>query len=176
MIILVADEKHVKLYHDLDQTYRVEIVHYDLERGLKFPDVLLEDARVVKFETTTLYIGTEHRVYKKDFLESKAYRNVPEVIIQKALDRISERKWTWTGKWSSNLATECVIVDLDKYYYRGYRFGRLVQSQCFELFYADTIHKCQDFGLETLTRQISWLERISYLINFLMKFPRKRKA
>lgn len=178
IVVALTDDKHIKLYHDLLQKYRVEIVHYDLGRGLRFPDVLFQSARVVKFETTTLSIGTEHAVYKKNFLASEAYRNVPEVTIQKALDKIGEQKWTLFGKWSSDLATECVIVDLDRYYNRGYRFARLVQSQCFDLLYAETLRRCQDIGLERISFQESgsWLERISYLINFLMKFPRRRKA
>lgn len=159
VVLVLADKKHIKLYHDLLQTYRVEIIHYDLEKGLKFPDVLFESARVVKFETTTISIGTEHDVYKKDFVKSEAYRNVPDVIIQKALDRIGERKWTWTGKWSSNLAAECVIVDLDKYYTRGYRLASAVHAQCFDLLYAHTLRSCQDSGLE----------RISFIMKFLMK-------
>lgn len=124
---------------------------------------MFPSARVVKFETVTLSIGTKHAVYKKNFGESEAYRNVPEVTIQKAFDKIGERKWDWFKKWSSDLATECVMVDLDRYYNRGYRFAKLIHSQCFDLLYAD-----QESG--------SGLERISYLINFLMKFPRKRKA
>lgn len=178
IVIALTDGKHIKLYHDLLQTYHVEIVHYDLERGLKFPDILFPSARVVKFETTTLSIGTKHDVYKKKLVESEAYRNVPKVTIQNALDMIGEQKWSLFGKWSSDFATECVIVDLDRYYNRGYRFARLVQSQCFDLFYGETLRRCQDFGLDRISFQESGsgLERISYLINFLMKFPRKRKA
>lgn len=177
-MIALTDGKHIKLYHDLLQTYHVEIVHYDLERGLKFPDVLFPSARVVKFETTTLSIGTKHDVYKKNLVKSEAYRNVPEVTIQNALDMIGEQKWSLFGKWSSDFATECVIVDLDRYYNRGYRFARLVQSQCFDLLYGETLRRCQDFGLDRISFQESGsgLERISYLINFLMKFPRKRNA
>lgn len=159
VVLVIADEKHIKLYHDLLQTYRVEIIHYDLEKGLKFPDVLFESTRVVKFETTTISIGTQHDIYKKDFVESEAYRNVPEVTIQRALNRIGERKWTWFEKWSSDLAAECVIVDIDEYYNRGYRLARLVQAQCFDLLYAHTLRRCQDSGLE----------RISYIMKFLMK-------
>lgn len=133
---------------------------------------------MVKFETMALSIGTKHDVYKKTVGESEAYRNVPEVTIQKALDKIGERNWTLFGKWSSDLATECVMVDLDRYYIRGYRFARLVQSQCFDLLYAEALRRCQDYGLERIISQESGsgLERITYLINFLMKFPRKRKA
>lgn len=80
-MIALTDGKHIKLYHGLLQTYHVEIVPYDLERGLKFPDVLFPSARVVKFETTTLSIGTKHGVYKKNLVESEAHRNVPEVTI-----------------------------------------------------------------------------------------------
>lgn len=178
IVIALTDGKHIKLYHDLLQTYHVEIVHYDLERGLKFPDVLFPSARVVKFETTTLSIGTKHDVYKKNLVKSEAYRNVPEVTIQNALDMIGEQKWSLFGKWSSDFATECVIVDIDRYYNRGYRFARLVQSQCFDLLYGETLRRCQDFGLDRISFQESGsgLERISYLMNFLMKFPRKRKA
>lgn len=139
---------------------------------------MFPSARVVKFETTTLSIGTKHDVYKKNLVKSEAYRNVPEVTIQNALDMIGEQKWSLFGKWSSDFATECVIVDLDRYYNRGYRFARLVQSQCFDLFYGETLRRCQDFGLDRISFQESGsgLERISYLINFLMKFPRKRNA
>lgn len=51
-------------------------------------------------------------------------------------------------------------------------------SQCFDLLYGETLRRCQDFGLDRISFQESGsgLERISYLINFLMKFPRKRKA
>lgn len=128
IVYFLADDKHIKMYHNIYGTYRVEIVHYDLENGLRFPDVMFNSARVVKFETMTLSIGTKHNVYKKNFVKCEAYRNVPEVVIEKALEKIGERKWDFFGKWSSCLAAECTIVDLDRYYHRGYRFARLVQS------------------------------------------------
>lgn len=142
IVYFLADDKHIKMYHDIYGTYRVEIVHYDLENGLRFPDVLFYSARVVKFETMILSVGTKHNVYKKNFVKCEAYRNVPEVIIEKALEKIGERKWEFFGKWSSCLAAECTIVDLDRYYHRGYRFARLVQSQCFELLYAQISSRC----------------------------------
>lgn len=163
IIYFLADDKHIKLYHDIHGTYRVEIVHYDLENGLRFPDVMFNSARVVKFETMTLSIGTKHNVYKKKFVKCEAYRNVPEAIIEKALDKIGERKWAYFGKWSSDLAAECAIVDIDRYYHRGYRFARLVQSQCFELLYSQTSSRCQGYGLE----------RLIFLINFLMNIHSK---
>lgn len=150
IVYFLADDKHIKMYHDIHGTYRVEIVHYDLENGLRFPDVMFNSTRVVKFETMTLSIGTKHNVYKKKIVKCEAYRNVPEVIIEKALEKIGERKWDFFGKWSSCLAAECTIVDLDRYYHRGYRFARLVQSQCFELLYAQISSRCQGYGLERL--------------------------
>lgn len=150
IIYFLADDKHIKLYHDIYGTYRVEIVHYDLENGFRLSDVMFNSARVVKFETMTLSISTKHNVYKKNFVKCEAYRNVPEVIIEKALEKIGERKWSFFGKWSSNLAVECAIVDIDRYYHRGYRFARLVQSQCFELLYARTLSRCQGYGLQRL--------------------------
>lgn len=92
---------------------------------------MFPSARLVKFETTTLSIGTKHDVYKKKLVESEAYRNVPEVTIQNALDMIGEQKWSLFGKWSSDFATECVIVDLDRYYNRGYRFASHSVLTCF---------------------------------------------
>lgn len=146
-IHFLVDETHIKLYHDLSGSCHVEIVHYDLERGLRFPDVLFRSSRVVKFETTTLSMGGTHKVYRKKYKISDAYKNLPDVIVEKALARKGERKWSLIGNWSSHFVTECVVVDLDKYYCRGYRFAKLFQSGAFDFLCADITQRCSGFEL-----------------------------
>lgn len=106
-----------------------------MEAGLRFPDVLFGSKRVVKFETTTLDFKKKH-VYKKTFAkDSRAYRNQPDVIVQKAEAKIGERKWSFLGNWSSDLAEKCVMVDENTYYSRGERFARMIQSS-----FSDQVH------------------------------------
>lgn len=135
IIQFFVSDGHIKLYHNFYKTYEVEIIHYDLEAGLRFPDVLFGSKRVVKFETTTLDFKKKH-VYKKTFAkDSRAYRNQPDVIVQKAETKIGERKWSFLGNWSSDLAEKCVLVDEKTYYSRGERFARMIQSS-----FSDQVH------------------------------------
>lgn len=143
----LVDEKNIKLYHNLSGSCRVEIVHYDLERGLRFPDVLFRSSRVVKFETKTLSMGDKHTVYRKKYKISDAYKNLPDVIVERAVARQGERKWHLIGNWSSHLVTECVVVNLDTYYNRGYRFARLVQNGAYNFLCADLTQRCSGFEL-----------------------------
>lgn len=132
----MIDDEYIRLYHNLHKIYHVEIIHYDLEAGLRFPDILMTSKRVVKSEVITLDLDRKHTVYKKTFANNvKAYRNQPEVILQKAASKIGERRWTFFGRWSSDVANECVLVDQDTYYSRGERFARLVHSNSFNLLY-----------------------------------------
>jgi hypothetical protein len=137
----VYDEKNVKFYHDFFEAYEVEIVHYDLERGLQFPDVFIQGRRVVKSDSKTLLPGTNHTVYRKDYEKvSSAFRNNPEVIVKKAKNYIGEKKWGFFSRWSSTMANECVLVDYETYYNRGYRFARIVHAHCSDLLYAEATH------------------------------------
>ncbi|XP_056015738.1 uncharacterized protein LOC125674044 [Ostrea edulis] len=141
-VCFLYDDENIKFYHDFCGTYEVEIVHYDLERGLRFPDVFIQGKRVVKFERKTLNPGKKHKVYQKEYAKlPAAYRNSPENIERKALEKIGERRWTFSSRWSSNLANECVLVDPETYYSRGYRFSRIVHTRCFELLYAEATHR-----------------------------------
>lgn len=153
----LVDEKHIKLYHNLSGSCRVELVHYDLERGLRFPDVLFRSSRVVKFETKTLSMGDKHTVYRKKYKISDAYKNLPDVIVERVVARQGERKWHLIGNWSSHLVTDCVVVDLDRYYNRGYRFARLVQTGAYNFLCADITQRCSGFEL------------IDSLMNFCIK-------
>lgn len=137
-IHFLVDDEHIRLYHSLYKIYQVEIIHYDLEKGLRFPDVLFASSRVVKSEVKTLDLENKHTVYKKIFAEdSKAYRNQPGIIVQKAVEKIGERRWDLFGRWSSDVAEECVLVDRETYYSRGDRFARIVHANSFDLLYAE---------------------------------------
>lgn len=93
------------------------------------PDVLFGSKRVVKFETTTLDFKKKHTVYKKIFPNyPEAYRNQPGAIVRKAEEKIGERKWSFFGNWSSDLAAKCILVDEKTYHSRGERFARMIQS------------------------------------------------
>ncbi|XP_048769779.2 uncharacterized protein LOC125675962 [Ostrea edulis] len=153
-VCFLYDDKNIKFYHGFCGTYEVEIVHYDLERGLRFPDVFIQGKRVVKFERKTLNPGKKHTIYQKDYAKiSAAYRNSPGNTVGKALKKIGERQWTFSSRWSSHLADECALVDPESYYSRGYRFSRIVHTRCFELLYAETTHRLS--GLAVLDYVLS---------------------
>lgn len=139
---------YIKLYHNFHRLYQVELIHYELERGLKFPDIFFNSTRVVKSEVKTLNLENKHTVYKKTFAKnSKAYRNPPEVIVRKAVEKIGERRWSLFGRWSSDFVKECVLVDRETYYSRGERFARRFYSSIFDLLYQDImgVGTCSSF-------------------------------
>lgn len=146
-IHFLAGNGLIKLYHNFHRLYQVEIIHYELEGGLKFPDIFINKTRVVKSEVKTLNLeNDEHTVYKKTFAE--VYRNQPEEIVRKAVEKIGERKWKFFGRWSSDFVNECVLVDDNTYYSRGEKFARLLHASFSNRLYHDTmaLGTCSIFG------------------------------
>lgn len=129
---MVDNDRCIKLFHDLSRIYQVEIIHYDLERGLRFPDVFLSSRRRVKIETVVLDLNKK-RAFKKTF--PRAHRRQPDLIIQKALEKVGEANWGFFERWSSTMAEECALVDEETYYRRGERLGRIIHSNCSDLLY-----------------------------------------
>lgn len=55
-------------------------------------------------------MGDKHTVYRKKYKISDAYKNLPDVIVERAVARQGERKWHLIGNWSSHLVTECILL------------------------------------------------------------------
>ena len=81
-------------------------------------------------------IDNNFTVYRKTFAkDTEAYKNVPEVIIQKALAKIGERKWTPVKEWS----LECVVVNKESFYSRGERIAQMAHFFCLDLLYGEVM-------------------------------------
>lgn len=83
----MVDEKNIKFYYNFSGSCCVEIVYYDLERGLRFFDVLFCLFRVVKFEIKIFFMGDKYIVYCKKYKILDVYKNLFDVIVERVVVR-----------------------------------------------------------------------------------------